>query len=95
MHNIFHVLLSQKAKKQLTKLPQYIVDKLSLWVEAVNHSCIREIRKISGYHDEPLSGNRLGQRSIRLNKSYRAIYIELDNDQIQFIEIIEVTNHEY
>ena len=27
---------------------------------------------------------------IRLNKSYRAIYVELDNGQIQFIEIIEV-----
>ncbi len=95
MQNTFDVLLSPKAKKQITKLPQHIVMKLTLWVEAINHSGILEVRKVSGYHDEPLYGNRLGQRSIRLNKSYRAIYVELNNGQIQFIEIVEVNKHDY
>ena len=90
MQTTFNVKLNPKAKKQLAKIPLYIVDKLNSWIEAVNHDGIREIRKLSGYHDEPLSGNRLGQRSIRLSKSYRAIYIELDTGEIQFIEIIEV-----
>ena len=36
---------------------------------------LRETRKIKGYHDEPLQGDRKGQRSIRLNKAYRAFYI--------------------
>jgi len=53
------------------------------------------VRKISGYHDEPLHGNRIGQRSIRLNKSYRAIYTELDSGEIHFIEIVEVNKHDY
>ncbi len=95
MQNIFKVVLSPKAKKQLTKLPQYIVVKLNSWVEAVHHEGVSSVRKIPGYHDEPLLGNRLGQRSIRLSKSYRAIYIQLDNGQLQFIEIIEVHKHDY
>ena len=28
-----------------------------------------------GFHDEPLRGQRHGQRSIRLNRAYRAIYV--------------------
>lgn len=54
----------------------------------------REARKIKGYHDEPLKGGRKGQRSIRLNKAYRAIYVE-KNGEIDFIEIQEVNKHEY
>ncbi len=54
---------------------------------------IEEIRKISGYHDEPLQADRKGLRSIRLSKSYRAFYIEYQNDII--IEVIEVNKHEY
>ena len=95
MKNIFYITISQKAKKQIAKLPHHVLMKLNLWVEAVSHNGIQDIRKISGYHDEPLHGNRYGQRSIRLNRSYRAIYVELDDGQIQFIEILEVTKHEY
>jgi proteic killer suppression protein len=95
MKNIFNVVLSSKAKKQLTKLPQHVAVKLISWVEAVNHEGILSVRKIPGYHDEPLLGTRLGQRSIRLSKSYRAIYIQLDNGQVQFIEIMEVHKHDY
>ena len=52
-------------------------------------------RKVVGYHDEPLLGQRSGQRSIRLSKSYRAIYIEMADNKLRFIEIIEVNQHEY
>lgn len=76
-------------------MPVHLVVKLQAWAEVVSHDGISEVRKISGYHDEPLHGNRKGQRSIRLNKSYRAIYTELDSGEIFFIEIIEVHNHEY
>lgn len=95
MNQTYNITINQKARKQLAKLPIYIVAKLQAWVDAVSHDGIFEVRKISGYHDEPLHGNRSGQRSIRLNKSYRAIYTELDSGEIFFIEIIEVHNHEY
>ncbi len=51
-----------------------IVRKLHAWVDDVAHLGLREARKISGYHDEPLKGKRLGQRSVRLSKGYRLIY---------------------
>ena len=56
---------------------------------------VSEVRKLSGYHDEPLKGTRKGQRSIRLNRAYRAIYIEYADGKIQIIEVIEVSKHEY
>ena len=95
MNQIYRVSINQKTIKQLTKIPSYIIDKLYTWVGLVTHDGMAEVRKISGYHDEPLHGNRAGQRSIRLNKSYRAIYTELESGEIFFIEIIEVHNHEY
>lgn len=93
--DIFEVVLSKKAEQSLRKLPAYIVIKLQSWVEGVMTQGLREMRRIPGYHDEPLKGNRHGQRSIRLNKGYRAIYIIDENDTVHFVEIIEVNKHEY
>jgi proteic killer suppression protein len=65
------------------------------WVNAVGHDGLSQVRKIPGYHDEPLHGNRKGQRSIRLSKSYRAIYIIDKNGKTEIVEIIEVSKHDY
>jgi proteic killer suppression protein len=54
-----------------------------------------ETRKIKGFHDEPLRGDRAGQRSVRLSRAYRAIYVEVDRDKYETIEIIEVNKHDY
>jgi proteic killer suppression protein len=56
---------------------------------------LTEVRKLSGYHDEPLKGTRKGQRSIRLNRAYRAIYVEHEGGKIHIVEVIEVSKHEY
>ena len=87
------VILNKKAQKQLKILPAHIVIKLRTWVHDVETVGIREVRKVSGYHDEPLFGNRKGQRSVRLSKSYRAFYIE--HEDMIIIEVIEVNKHEY
>lgn len=89
------VMLTEKVEKQLSKVPYFIRDKLYQWVERVEEFGINEIRKVKGFHDEPLQGIRSGQRSIRLNKSYRAIYIQATSGELVLIQIIEVTNHEY
>ncbi len=60
--------------KQLDRIPEFIAEKFLIWVSLVEESGIREVRKLKGFHDEPLKGKRQGQRSIRLNKAYRAIY---------------------
>ena len=84
-----------KVEKQLKKLPSFIVIKLLAWAESVELKGIREVRKIAGFHDEPLKGDRLGQRSIRLNRSYRAIYTEHDDGTIHLIVLEEINKHEY
>jgi toxin HigB-1 len=92
---INRVELSKLAKKQLKKLPRYIQENLDAWIEDVENVGLYETRKKSGYHDEPLQGYRWGQRAIRLNKAYRAIYIILKNNKIEFILIEEVSKHDY
>lgn len=87
--------LTKGAQKDLTKIPQYIKEKLLLWVDSVERLGIKKIRTIPGFHDEPLKGERQGQRSIRLNKAYRAIYIENEQKEIVVISIVEVNKHEY
>ena len=63
------------------------------WVEFVETAGLREVRKCLGYHDEPLKGDRFGQRSVRLNRSYRLIYKEM-NEMVEIL-LIEVNKHEY
>ena len=41
-----------------------------------------------------LKENRKGQLSIRLNRSYRAIYI-VQEKNLELVEIIEVNKHDY
>ena len=88
------VKVAISVKKNLHKIPLPIKKKLFTWVAAVEEKGLVEVRKIPGYHDEPLKGNRLGQRSIRLNKQWRAIY-RVINQKIEFVLIEEVTPHDY
>lgn len=95
MTNIFDVKLIEQAKKNLKRVPLPIAIKLQAWVDAVGRHGLAETRKIPGYHDEPLYGKRKGQRSIRLNIAYRAIYVVNKDGVIHFVEIQEVNKHEY
>ena len=63
--------------------------KLKIWV-------LMKLEKFLD-HDELLTGERKGQRSIRLSKAYRAFYIEYDilEGNINIIEVTEVNKHEY
>jgi len=47
------------------------------------------------YHNEPLKGDRKGQRSVRLNKAYRVIYEETESGNVVLIGVQEVNKHEY
>lgn len=81
--------------KALRKMPDYVINKLNAWVRSVEKYGIREVRKVPGYHDEPLKGDRKGQRSIRLTKAYRAIYTEHKSGEVEIILVEEVHKHEY
>ncbi len=72
-----------------------IARKFRLWVALGEESGLREVRKHKGFHDEPLKGKRQGQRSIRLNQAYRAIYVEREEGRVELVEVLEVNKHEY
>lgn len=92
---IIRVFISRKAEKDLSKAPKYIANKLAGWIESVRTDGLQAVRKVPGYHDEPLGGKRSGQRSIRLSRSYRAIYETKKDEKIEFVSIEEVTKHDY
>jgi proteic killer suppression protein len=88
------VALSSLAKKQLKKLPVYIVVSFQNWVEDVEARGLEEVRKIPGYHDEPLKGELKGFRSIRLSRAYRAYYQVVDGS-VKFVNVERIDKHEY
>jgi proteic killer suppression protein len=89
------VTWGKPVEKQLDRVPEVIARKFRLWVALVEESGLREVRKQKGFHDEPLKGKRQGQRSVRLNRAYRAIYVERETGEIELIEVLEVNKHEY
>jgi proteic killer suppression protein len=91
---IRRVEISRLAAKQLRKVPRHIVTNLMIWILAVEQDGLDEVRKVRGYHDEPLKGDRIGQRSIRLSRAYRAIY-EIQGDTAAFVSVEEVSKHRY
>lgn len=95
MGDIKEVIWGKRVARQLDRLPARIVKKFHVWVEHIRLAGLREVRKRPGYHDEPPSGDRSGQRSVRLNDAYRAIYVELLDRRIEMIEVTEVTKHDY
>lgn len=88
------VTLSERAAKELRSVPRYIQEKLLIWIDAVELRGLAEVRKVPGFHDEPLKGDRKGQRSIRLNQAYRAIYVVVSG-AAQFVRVEEVNKHRY
>lgn len=89
------IIISKKAQKQLLILPEHIHRKFLYWLDLLKTIGLRKSRLYKGFHDEPLSGNRLGDRSVRLSKGYRVFYREISGDEFVIIEVIEVNKHEY
>jgi proteic killer suppression protein len=89
------IILSKIAKKQLDLIPDHIYRKYLYWIDLIQSIGLLESRKYKGFHDEPLHGDRKGQRSVRLSKGYRAIYEQTGPKNYEIIEIIEVNKHDY
>jgi len=92
---MWKVRWSNSVDKSLDRLPEFIQQKFRAWVVAVERDGMQAVRQLKGFHDEPLRGNRAGQRSVRLNLAYRVIYIEGRDGSILIAEVIEVNKHEY
>jgi proteic killer suppression protein len=91
---ITRVEVSRRAEKELLSVPRHVALKLRAWVADVGERGLEEVRKTPGFHDEPLKGPRVGQRSIRLSLSYRAIYVVKRGNMV-FVSVEEVTKHGY
>ena len=88
------VILKKSAENDLLKVPKHIAENFRTWVRIVKLEGLDEAKKIKGYHDEPLKGIRSGQRSIRLSKAYRAIYLIKDG-LLKIVVVQEVNKHDY
>lgn len=88
------VQLTRDAKKDLIKAPIHIVKKFRKWVADIERYGLEEVRKVRGWNDHTLSGDRKGQRAIYLNREWRAVYI-LRSDGTLYVEVLEVMPHDY
>ena len=85
------VILTKKAVKDIKSLPQHIKERFFNFIETIEDVGYIETLKYPSYKDESLIGKRKGQRSARLNRSYRVIY-KLEREDI---DILEINKHDY
>lgn len=89
------VILTKSADKDFDKVPKPIQDKLLEWMELVRRHGIDSVRMIPSFRDKALKGKRASQRSIRLNRAYRAFYKENHSEIVIELIVLEVNKHEY
>ena len=92
---INRVEISPTTHKDLRSIPAHLLKKLQAWIKSVEVFGLEETRRFPGFHDESLQGKRFGQRSIRLNRAYRAIYRIRQDDLGKHALLEEVNKHEH
>jgi plasmid maintenance system killer protein len=91
---MIHQVDIRAVEKDLVKTPKAIVVKFQKWVSDIEKYGLDEVRKVRGWHDHTLKGDRAGQRAIYLNKSWRAVYVIVGVD-VKIVKVIEVHLHGY
>lgn len=89
------IIWSRQAEKTAEYLPKHILKGIRDWIALVEDHGVAFMQFRGAYKDEALQGQRFGQRSIRLNRSWRLIYRRHTNNTVQIWEILEITHHEY
>jgi len=79
--------------KTIRRLPPWIVKEYETWKDLVYRHGPEILRQFPGYHDEQLRGEKQGQRSSRLSRQYRVIYV-INRDVIT-VYVLEITPHRY
>ena len=54
------VIITPFAEKQLKRVPVHLKEHVLYWAHSVERQGILEVRKLPGYHDEPLKGGPPG-----------------------------------
>jgi len=76
-------------------VPTQVLDKFRGVVQLVEAIGVEEVRKIPGFHDEPLKGKRKGQRSHTTQPRVSAFYYVVSKGAAEFVSVEEVNKHEY
>lgn len=86
---------TKRALKSLSRAPYTVRVNYLLWRGQVEESGLEEVRKVLGYHDEPLQGKLRDVRSVRLGRSYRLFYRIVAIDVVETVRVEEVNRHDY
>ena len=89
------VTITRSGRKDLKKVPRHILSQFELWVEVIETEGFRAMQEVNGYKDHPLHGDRKGQRSSYLSRSWRVIYTLDEKSNQLSVEVLEVNHHEY
>ncbi|MCJ8276626.1 MAG: hypothetical protein HRT44_00035 [Bdellovibrionales bacterium] len=94
MKTTFDLSAIEKLLKNPKKLPKNIKESFLDWVLFVQYNGLNVAQKTKRFKDHALKGERKGQRSVYLNKQWRAIY-EVNNGILTIIIVKEITPHDY
>lgn len=86
---------TKAASRDLDKAPREVLVSYETWARLIELHGLAILRKFKGYHDEKLVGDLRGFRSSRLNKKWRVIYRFGRNGNIQIVNVIRITPHDY
>ena len=90
---MWHIKEHKRIGKLITKIPLQVIKKYELWKDIVYRHGPEKLKEFPGFNDEKLKGDRLGQRSSRLNLQYRVIY--LVEEDLVTVFVLEINPHEY
>ena len=90
---MWHIKEHRTIEKTISRLPLQVVKKYELWKDIVFRHGPDKLREFPGFHDEKLKGERVGQRSSKLNLQYRVIY--LVEEDIVTVYVLEINPHDY
>jgi proteic killer suppression protein len=90
---MWRILEHRDIAKICRKVPPEIAKKYELWKDLVFRHGPEILREFPGFHDEPLRGKRSGQRSSRLSRQFRVIYVV--ERELVTVCVLEITPHKY
>lgn len=89
------IIISTRAKKDVRRIPRNVAVKFQAWLTVVRESGLKSAQQMSTFRDHALVGDRKGQRSVYLSRSWRLVYRTYPEKQVTVVEVLEVMNHEY
>lgn len=73
------------------RLPLSVKEKFLKWISEVENKGLEEVRRIPGFHDEPIR-SLAGRRSVRMSDGFRACYETALKDGVRVVTVITISN---